>query len=116
MRNVLIAAAALVALAGSAQAAARHTWFQLHYDTATCEPSRVTPQEFQNDTGHASGLTAERIAPDDAVKYNDDTLEVTVRGTSNGKPVKWRFFSTKEKCNAWLIGVTPQQAPSADIN
>jgi hypothetical protein len=114
MRNLI--AAALVALAGSAEAGARHTWFQLHYDTATCEASRVSPQEFQNDTGHANGLTAERIAPDDAVKYNDGTLEVTVRGTSNGKPVKWRFFSSKEMCNIWLVGIKPQRAPAADIN
>jgi hypothetical protein len=128
MRDVLIAAAALVALAGPAQAAkvkmpngsAKHTWFMLHYDTATCETSPLTPQEFQNSAsgflGHESGITAERITPDDVLKYNDGTLKVTVRGTTNGSPGKWDFFSSKEMCSAWLTGIKPQQAPSSDIN
>jgi hypothetical protein len=106
----LITAVALLALAPPAHATPKHTWYQLRYDTATCVVSPQTPQEFQE--GHG----AERITPDDAVKYNDGTLAVTVRGTLNGKPVKWRFFSTKEMCGIWLMDVKPQQAPNSDIN
>jgi hypothetical protein len=109
-KTMMIATTALLSIT-AAHAAPRHTWYQLRYDTATCVVSRQTPQEFQEaDRGR------ERITPDDAVKYNDGTLAVIVRGTVDGKPVKWRFFSTKEMCAIGLTGEKPQRAPTEDIN
>jgi hypothetical protein len=110
VHKLVIATAALL-LTAPAYATHKHTWYQLRYDTATCVVSRQTPQEFQEaDRGR------ERITPDDVVKYNYGTLAVTVRGVLDGKPVKWRFFSTKEMCAIWLTGEKPQRAPTEDIN
>jgi hypothetical protein len=69
--------AALVALAGSAEAAkvkmpngqTRHTWYQLSGRSAACEVSAQTPEAFQlalaGVAGHLAGVTAETIAPDE---------------------------------------------------
>ena len=65
------AAAALVAFAGSAHAEA-HTWWYVRFADATCVLSERTPEQYVNyansPEGHAIGLSAERIAPDDVKK------------------------------------------------
>ncbi len=63
MRKIMMmSAVCLLALAGSANAATKHTWYQLNYDTATCELSSRTPEEFQSFVsgfGHLTGVRAE---------------------------------------------------------
>jgi hypothetical protein len=46
MRKILIAIVPIVAFAGSANAAAKHTWFNVNYADRTCELSRATPEQF----------------------------------------------------------------------
>jgi hypothetical protein len=119
-----------MAFSGSPNAVARHKWYMLDYSTATCKISDQTPQEFQSLIngfgGRANGYTAEEIAPSDVFKFSlpgsgprggsDEDIKVEIRGTLNGAPVKWRFFSQKETCSIWAKDVQPQQAPESDIN
>lgn len=128
MRNVLIAAAALVALAGSAEAAkvkmpngvVRHTWYILSGSTATCKASDHTPEEFQammgGVFGHAAGVTAETIGPDDVTKDPYGNIQVTVRGTHDGQPVSWLFYTSRDTCDLTAKTLKPEQAPSGEIN
>jgi hypothetical protein len=128
MRNVLIAAAALVAFAGSANAAkvkmpngqTRHTWYQLSGRSATCEVSAQTPEAFQlalaGVAGHLAGVTAETIGPDDVSKDAYGDVQVRVRGTHDGQPVHWDFYTSKGSCDLTAKTMKPDQAPHEDIN
>jgi len=116
-----IAAACAHPLLGSANAAAKHTWYQLNYTTATCEVSSQTPEGFQSfvngPLGHLQGLTAEIIEPKDVLKFGDGSIKVRVRATKNGEPdYYFDFFYTKEVCDIWVKGAKPKQAPHDDIN
>jgi hypothetical protein len=120
-RRIVIASAATLALAGSANAAPKHTWFMLHYDTATCDISTQTPEEFQSLTdgplSHMQGIATEIIEPTDVEKFGDGSIHVRIRATRNGEPgYYYDLFTTKEMCDIWVKGVKPKQAPHDDIN
>jgi hypothetical protein len=120
MRNVLIAAAALVALAGPAQAAPKHKWFILNYATGVCEgPKSFTPEEFYNITNAANaGTTVDRIGPENVDKDDHGEIHVHMTGTYASGPVSWDLFTSIEGCNVFaaINNVKPEQAPSGDIN
>jgi hypothetical protein len=120
MRKVLMmSAAALLALASPAHAAARkHTWYQLNYDTATCELSNRTPEEFQSFVSgfsHMTGVSAEIIEPKDVDKDAYGNIIVTVRADKDGNKY-WRFYTSKDSCDLTVRTMKPVQAPSGDIN
>jgi len=129
VRNLIAAAAALLAIAGSASAAklklpngdVRHTWFHVDFAAGKCVTSKATPEQFadwaNSAAGHDLGMSADRISPDDvAHSYGD--LAVTVHLTRNGIRQEARFFTSKEDCDLFVENerITPQQAPSGDIN
>jgi hypothetical protein len=89
MRSVLISAAALVALAGSAEAAPKHKWFDLNYATGACDPALLT----------AAILSRGRERPFRSRAW-------------------WDFFTSKDACEKFISdnGIKPQQAPHDDIN
>jgi hypothetical protein len=127
MGKLVIYTASIVALGNSPEAATvkmpdgsvKHTWYQLNYDTATCEVSSKTPQEFQSfvsgPIGHSQGLTPEIITPDDVYKDAYGNVIVTVRADKDGKAY-WRFYTSKDSCQLTAKTLTPVQAPSGDIN
>jgi hypothetical protein len=119
MRKVLMMSAALVALAGSVQAAPKHTWYQLNGDSATCELSNRTPEEFQSfvsgPIGRLQGINAEIIEPKDVYKDPYGNIIVTVRQDKDGNRY-WRFYTSKDSCELTAKTLTPVQAPSGDIN
>jgi hypothetical protein len=112
MRNVLIAASLLVAFAGSADAAARHTWFYVDFAEAKCQLSQFTPEQVASETG------GDRISPDNVLKDADGNLTVMVKVKINGEPKLAVFFSSKDKCETTIkdTGLKPDQAPSDEIN
>jgi hypothetical protein len=128
MRNVLIAAGALVALAMPAEAAklklpngaVRHTWFILNGRTAACVTSDQTPEAFQSAAegpqGRLEGVTAETIAPGDVTKDDDGSIRVRIRGTDHGEVVSWAFYTSRDACDIDAKAMTPEQAPASDIN
>jgi hypothetical protein len=122
MRSALIAAAALVALAGSAEAAARHTWYYVNYDAGACELSNQTPEEMlafvAGPFGRGMGYEVGRISPDDVVKTGNGQIHVTLRTTLDGRPHNGEFFTSKAMCDDFVKNeqITPQSAPSGDIN
>jgi hypothetical protein len=128
MRNVLIAAAALVAFASSADAASvkmpngavRHTWFLLDYRDASCNSDPATPEQFSNNPlNHSFGIKVDRITPEDVEKDGDgNVVHVKMRGTFNDNPTVWDWFTSKGACQNYINAnsVGPQQAPSKDIN
>jgi hypothetical protein len=118
MRKVLISAAGLVVRVGSVQAAPKHTWYQMNYDTATCELSSRTPEEFQSFVsgfGHMTGVSAEIIEPKDVDKDAYGNIIVTVRADKDGNKY-WRFYTSKDSCDLTARTMKPVQAPSGDIN
>jgi hypothetical protein len=118
MHKFLVAAVSLAPLASSANAATKHTWYQLNYDTATCELSSRTPEEFQSFVsgfGHLTGDAAEIITPDDVYKDAYGNIIVTVRADKDGNRY-WRFYTSKDSCELTAKTLTPVQAPSGDIN
>jgi hypothetical protein len=130
MREVWIAAAALVALAGSADAATlkmpngavRHTWYDVDFTKAVCESSRGTPEGrylyLRSAEGHSSGYTVERIEPADVQKDDAGNIHVTIRESLNGDAGRSEWFSSKDACEAFIrdTGIKPDQAPHSDIN
>jgi hypothetical protein len=127
MRTALIAAA-LVALAMPADAAklkmpngnVRHTWFMINGRTATCVAADQTPEAFQSAAegpqGHLEGVTAETIAPGDVSKDDAGNIRVRIRGTDNGQAVSWAFYTSRDACDIDAKAMTPEQAPTGDIN
>jgi hypothetical protein len=82
--------------------------------------SNQTPEQLQADLegpeGHLLGVTARTIAPGDVTKDDDGNIRVTVRGTDEQGPVHWSFYTSKAACDIDAKAMTPQQAPSGDIN
>jgi hypothetical protein len=107
MRNVLIAAASLVAFAGSASAAARHTWYYVDFAEAKCVLSQLTPEQMASQTGA-------RISPKDVTKDADGDLTVVVHGNLDGKPYVAMLLSSKAKCEYPFSGFTQPIDSSAD--
>jgi hypothetical protein len=118
MRTLI--AAALVALAGSAEAAPKHKWFIIDARNASCVTTDQTPEQFQAEAegpeGHLQGVTAATIAPNDVTKDDAGNIRVTVRGTDQQGPVHWSFFTSREACDLAAKAMTPEQAPTGDIN
>jgi hypothetical protein len=115
---LMMSAVSLLTLAGPANAAPKHTWYQLNYDTATCELSSRTPEEFQSFVsgfGHMTGVSAEIIEPKDVDKDAYGNIIVTVRADKDGNKY-WRFYTSKDSCDLTAKTMTPVQAPSGDIN
>jgi hypothetical protein len=121
MRNVLIAAAALVALAGSAEAAPKHKWFALNYGTGSCDPVPLTPEQFYaagNASSGETGTTIDRIAPENVTKDAAGNIHVHLTGNRPGGATQWDFFTSQDECAQYVKdeGIAPEQAPSGDIN
>jgi hypothetical protein len=91
MRSVLIAAA-LVALAGPAQAGDAHTWYYVDFDASKCVLSQ-TPEQVASQVGA-------RISPNDVTKDADGDLTVAVHGNLDGKPYVALLLSSKAKCES----------------
>jgi hypothetical protein len=103
MRNVLIAAAALVALAMPAEAAPKHVWFDVNYGSGTCDKSLMTPEEFYRSMafspmGKAMGVVVSPISPENVTKDDKGNIHVHVDATRNGDPVASDFFTLKADC------------------
>jgi hypothetical protein len=122
MRNVLIAAVSLVALAGSASAAAKHTWFDVSYGTGACEKSSLSPEGFYNMTltsvGRSLGIVASPISPENVTKDEKGNIHVHVDAMRNGDPVGADFFTSKDQCDQFVKDqkIVPEQAAHDDIN
>jgi hypothetical protein len=121
MRNVLIAAAALVALAGSASAAAKHKWFALNYGTGSCDPVPLTPEQFfaaGNASSGETGTSIDRISPENVTKDAAGNIHVHLTGSRPSGGAQWDFFTSKDECDQFVKdeGIAPEQAPSSDIN
>jgi hypothetical protein len=98
MRNVLIAAAALVAFASSANAAARHTWFELNYSQGRCDHAQGSPEELYKASQAWPGFVLERIPPGNVTKSDNGDLHVRVDGKHKGEPIHYDLFSTLKAC------------------
>jgi hypothetical protein len=120
MRDVLIAAAALVALAGSAEAARRHQWFMLSYADGTCEAETFTPEQFYigSSAMAAEGTSVDRIAPENVTKDAAGSIHVHMTGRIPAGPRVWDFFTNRDACEKFISdnGIKPEQAPHDDIN
>jgi hypothetical protein len=122
MRIMFTAAAALVALAGSADAATpKHKWFDVNYPTGTLGVSQQSPEEFYNyvfNFGGTAGVHFDRITPDQVTKGDKGEIHVHMNGAKGDQIVYMDFFTSKDQCDAFVKdqGITPQQAPSGDIN
>ena len=62
--------------------------------------------------GHMTGLSLDRISPDDVFKNGEDDIQVSVHGKKDGEPIIMNFFTVK----AAIRGIKPSQADSGDIN
>jgi hypothetical protein len=122
VREVLIVAASVIALGGSAEAAQKasgHKWFMYNAAENTCGASPDSPQGFYNKTllyGHLAGVQMLPIAPDDVEKDDKGNIKVTIRGTRDGEDVTVKFFTLLDDCKSYAADKDPQQAPSSDIN
>jgi hypothetical protein len=122
MRNVLIAAFSLVALAGSANAAApKHKWFGLNYGTGSCDPMPLTPEQFYsfgNASSGETGTTIDRISPENVTKDASGAIHVHLTGSRPSGGAQWDFFTSKDECDRYVKdeGIAPEQAPTGDIN
>jgi hypothetical protein len=97
-----------------------HSWFVVSYADGKCEPS-PSPREVYDSVstpfGHMTGLSVDRIAPEDVWKDGDD-IQVLVHGKKDGEPVVMNFFTVKRTCDNFVAtrGIKPAQANSSDIN
>jgi hypothetical protein len=118
--TLLIAAAALVAFAGPANAAkvkmpngtVRHIWYYVDFADAKCRISQYTPEEY------ASDMDGDRIPPDHVLKDADGNLTVRVDVKADGDTKMSVFFTSEDKCETAIkdTGLKPDQAPHSDIN
>jgi hypothetical protein len=119
MREVLIVAASVIALAGSASAAAKHKLIMYNAAENTCVTAPDTPEGYYNKVslyGHQVGVQMFQIEPTDVEKDDKGNIKVTIRGTRNGDDVTVKFFTLLEDCKSYAADKSPQQAPSSDIN
>jgi hypothetical protein len=67
---------------------------------------------------HMSGLTINRIAPDDVIKSDSGDIQVNLKGVLNGEAVVMNYFTSMAACKAYIAhhGITAQEAPADDIN
>jgi hypothetical protein len=108
MRKVLIAAAALVALAGQADAAAlKHVWYYVDWTASKCVLSQLTPEQVASQSGT-------RISSKDVTKDADGDLTVVVHGNLDGKPYVAMLLSSEAKCEYPFSGFTQPIDSSAD--
>ena len=117
----LLAAAALVTFAGSGDAAAKRKWFAVNYAHGSCMTSPWTPEEFhtmQFAMRSSTGIDMDPIAPDDVEKDAAGNIHVHETGSGPTGAVDYNFFTSKDDCDKFVKneGITPQQAPSSDIN
>jgi hypothetical protein len=121
MRSVLIAAAALAALPGSADAAGNHIWFKVNYATGICDVSQYSPEETYNTAlafGGLAGLRLDLISPNQVTKDDKGVIHVHMTGMRGSEPVYMDFFTSVHACVDFIKDrdIKPQQAPSSDIN
>ncbi|MGC2784748.1 MAG: hypothetical protein WA397_13145 [Roseiarcus sp.] len=101
MTRILLMAAVGIALTGSSQAKQAkpqgHLWFHVNYSQAKCEGGG-SPQAFyellSTPAAHLSGMSADRIAPEDVIKDATGNIHVHVTGTNNGESVSADFFTS----------------------
>jgi hypothetical protein len=121
MRNVLIAGVSLVAFAGSANAAAKHTWYAVDYAHGNCMLSQWTPEAFhtmQYAMRPQTGIEMDPIAPDQVSKDDKGNIHVHETGSGPNGALDFNFFTSKDACDKFVKdeGISPQQAPEGDIN
>jgi hypothetical protein len=101
----LLTAAAIVALAGSAEASTFHTWYLANTHTGQCELTTWTPQVYANMLG------AGRI-PDKNV-YKDLNGVITVRVDFGGDKAVM-FYTSMKECQ--IRNLSPKPAPEDLVN
>lgn len=112
----------VVLVGGSAQADAKHTWYNINYATGKCVLSEMSPQKFHNlmnsPMGHMYGMALEPIAPEDVTKEDNGAIHVHMTGTHNGEAVMMDFFNSLAPCSKYVSdnNIVPQQANEGDIN
>ena len=112
MRHTILIAAALVALAGSANAAAGHTWYVGDVVGKKCELSALTPEEYANYKGTGP------ISADKVTKYQDGSIQVNVYAAPQDftkDPIQRWFFTSMGLCRE-IIEDKPEEAAHDDIN
>jgi hypothetical protein len=103
--RTLITAAALVAIAGPAEASTFHTWYLANTHTGQCELTTWTPQVYANMLG------AGRI-PDKNV-YKDSNGIIGVMVDWGGDKVTW-FYTSMKECE--VRSQFPKPAPEDLVN
>ena len=98
-----------------------HSWFYIDYAEGKCKPSPSPAEEYDyysTPAGHMTGLSLDRITPDDVFKVSDDDIHVTAHGKQDGKSVSMDFFTVKATCDNYVEvkGIKPEQANGSDIN
>jgi hypothetical protein len=125
MKQVLLAAVAVVALTGAAQASTKHKWYMVNYAEGTCGPApgNGTPEEMYQAllilSPRIGGPMPNRISPDDVTKDPNGIIHVHMTGkAANGDDAYWDFFTDIKACQVYMSdnGITPQEAPNSDIN
>jgi len=121
VKRVTTTTALALALAAPAQANQRHTWFFVNYAQGKCSFSVKTPEETYNEIysfGAQTGMTVNRISPNDVDKDDNGNIHVHMTGTKDGEFFSMDFFTTIRACEQYikLLNVKPSQARSGDIN
>jgi hypothetical protein len=118
MKKVLLVGIVMLA----ATPAFARTWYVLNYAQGMCENSKTSPEVVYNmissPLGHGSGMTIERIRPNDVIKDDKGNIHVHMTGTRDGTPMELNFFTSKEACDSYVRAnnIVPQQADRSDIN
>jgi hypothetical protein len=101
-----------VAFAGSADAAARHTWFYVDFAEAKCQLQPIHARAGCQRDGRRQDFSRQRA------QGRRRNLTVMVKVKINGEPKLAVFFSSKDKCETTIkdTGLKPDQAPSDEIN
>jgi outer membrane protein W len=99
-------AAALVAIAGPAHAAPRHTWYYVNILERKCEVSPLTPEQF---------ATAP-IPAKNAARDSNGQIIVEVDRQVEGETRVTYFFTDRNGCEIVANGLKTRLAPSGDVN
>jgi hypothetical protein len=114
----LLAAAAAIALSGTAYATPKHTWFELSYARGRCDHARGSPDELYKASQSWPGFVLERIPPENVTKDANGDIHVRIDGKQKGQSIHYDFFTTLKACDQFITdnGIKPQEADTDDIN
>jgi hypothetical protein len=112
LKAYTLAAAALLALACSAQSSSAHTWYVGDVLGKKCELSQLTPEEYASFKGTGP------ISADKVLKYPDGSIQVNVYANPQDftkDPIQRWFFTSMKLCRE-IIEDKPEEANRDDIN